>query len=292
MSSGGWASGFVKANGIAIHWTRTGEPTGKRPPTGGHAPGGGRRPALVLCHGFSDDGLCWRPIATALEPDYDVVMLDARGHGLSDAPEGGYEPIAMGEDIVAAAQALGLEAPVAIGHSMGAIAALVAAGVHPEAFRAIVLEDPPCGWFERQAGEIELADRIERLRAEIDTRRRRDRSELVEECRTEFPHWPDSELGPWAEAKIRLRPAAASAVDAQERMSVDWPKIISAVARPVLVIAGEPALGSALSPQGERLLAEWVPQARIERIHGAGHSVRREAPGAYLRLVRAFVSRV
>ena len=291
MSASGWASGFVTANGIAMHWTRTGAPTGERP-TDGHASVGRRRPALVLAHGFSDDGLCWTPIAADLEPDYDVVMLDARGHGLSDAPERGYGPIAMGEDIVAAAAALGLEAPVAIGHSMGAIAALVGAGLHPEAFRAIILEDPPCGWLERQPGGTDLTDRIERLRAEIDARRRRDRSELIEECRAESPSWPNSELGPWADAKIRLRPAAASAVDAQERMSVDWPEIIGAVACPVLVIAADPALGSALSPQGERLLAERVPRARIVRISGAGHSVRREAREAYLGLVRAFVSGV
>ena len=57
-------------NGLKLHYTRT----------------GGAKPPVVLAHGFSDDGLCWTPVAEALAADYDVVMVDARGHGRSAAP--------------------------------------------------------------------------------------------------------------------------------------------------------------------------------------------------------------
>ena len=57
-----WQSGFVETNGIRMHYTRT----------------GGDRPPVVLAHGFSDDGLCWTPVARAREADYDVIMRDAR----------------------------------------------------------------------------------------------------------------------------------------------------------------------------------------------------------------------
>jgi len=49
----------------------------------------------VLAHGFSDDGLCWTPVAEKLAADYDVIMVDARGHRRSDTPEQGYTPIDM-----------------------------------------------------------------------------------------------------------------------------------------------------------------------------------------------------
>jgi N-formylmaleamate deformylase len=62
-----WQSGDVTANGIRLHYTRT----------------GGDKPPLVLAHGVTDDGLCWTPVAAALAPDYDVIMVDARGHGRS-----------------------------------------------------------------------------------------------------------------------------------------------------------------------------------------------------------------
>ena len=69
-----WQSGDVTVNGLRLHYTRT----------------GGAKPPVVLAHGFSDDGLCWTPVAEALEADYDVIMVDARGHGRSEAPEQGY----------------------------------------------------------------------------------------------------------------------------------------------------------------------------------------------------------
>lgn len=71
---GEWKEGDVLANGIRMHYTRTGT---------------GRGPDLVLLHGYSDNGRCWTPVAQALEADYDIVMIDARGHGLSEAPEEG-----------------------------------------------------------------------------------------------------------------------------------------------------------------------------------------------------------
>jgi len=46
---------------------------------------GGARPAIVLCHGATDNGLCWSPVAGALAEDYDVIMPDSRWHGFSDA---------------------------------------------------------------------------------------------------------------------------------------------------------------------------------------------------------------
>jgi len=78
-----WQSGEVEANGIRLHYTRT----------------GGAKPPVVLAHGFSDDGLCWTPVAEALAPEYDVIMVDARGHGRSSAPEQGYSATIQAADL-------------------------------------------------------------------------------------------------------------------------------------------------------------------------------------------------
>ena len=78
-----WQSGDVSVNGLRLHYTRT----------------GGDKPPVVLAHGFSDDGLCWTPVAEVLAPDYDVIMVDARGHGQSEAPEQGYNMADMAGDL-------------------------------------------------------------------------------------------------------------------------------------------------------------------------------------------------
>jgi len=58
-----------------------------------HRTGGGGS-VLLLINGFSDNGLCWRRVALELEADYEILMLDARGHGRSGHPVNGY----AGED--------------------------------------------------------------------------------------------------------------------------------------------------------------------------------------------------
>ena len=101
---------------------------------------------IVLAHGVTDAGPCWTRVAEALAPDYDVIMVDARGHGRSDVPEGGYGPADQAEDLAGIIVALDSTALPCLGHSMGAATALVLAGTHPDLPGAIVLEDPPAWW--------------------------------------------------------------------------------------------------------------------------------------------------
>jgi N-formylmaleamate deformylase len=77
-------TGDTVVNGVRLHYTRT----------------GGKKPPVVLAHGFSDAGLCWTPVAQALEANYDLVMVDARGHGFSDAPATGYTLTEMASDLM------------------------------------------------------------------------------------------------------------------------------------------------------------------------------------------------
>lgn len=71
-----WASGIVETNGVRLHYLRS----------------GGAKPPVALAHGALDDARCWARVAEALAADYDVVAVDARGHGHSQAPEEGYDP--------------------------------------------------------------------------------------------------------------------------------------------------------------------------------------------------------
>jgi N-formylmaleamate deformylase len=69
-----WSDGTVTANGLKLHYYRT----------------GGEKPQVVFNHGAMDDGLCWTRVVKVLEKDYDVIMVDARGHGKSASGQGDY----------------------------------------------------------------------------------------------------------------------------------------------------------------------------------------------------------
>jgi pimeloyl-ACP methyl ester carboxylesterase len=104
----------------------------------------GDGPPAVLLHGFAaNSDLNWvRPgVAGALlDAGRRVIMLDARGHGLSEKPHepAAYENEAMASDVSALADELDLELFDAVGYSMGARTTAFVAG-REERVRSAVL---------------------------------------------------------------------------------------------------------------------------------------------------------
>jgi pimeloyl-ACP methyl ester carboxylesterase len=109
--------------------------------------GGEGRPGVVLIHGLSNTAWSWAPVARQIAADRRVVAMDLRGHGLSDAPTGRYEPALLAADIVAVAEGSGALDPhgvVLAGHGFGGIVAAWAAAALGKRCRRLVLVDG--GW--------------------------------------------------------------------------------------------------------------------------------------------------
>ena len=271
MSS--WQSGDVEANGLRLHYTRT----------------GGAKPPVVLAHGFSDDGLCWTPVAEALEAEYDVIMVDARGHGRSEAPEQGYGSVEQAEDLRGGIAALELQRPPVLGHSMGAATTLVLAGTYPDVPGAILLEDPPARWMPGSERSPSNPEWQARMRTQITEFKRKTREELIAEQRAKTPGWSEAELGPWADSKLRLSPNVINRSGAAE---VDWQALLRRITCPALLITADPAQGAIVSEESATALRELVPQLRVAHVPGAGHSIRRDQFARYIEIVRAFLAEV
>src|SRR5262249_46522788 len=125
-----YTEGHLPIAGIDLHFYRMGTQ--------------GRPPAVFL-HGFSDGGLTWLRLARDLGPDYDLVMLDAAGHGRSGGVEHGFRERAAA-DVLAAIERLELDRPALVGHSMGAGTASAVAVQASDRLRGVALEDP--GWWD------------------------------------------------------------------------------------------------------------------------------------------------
>ncbi|MGC9348215.1 MAG: alpha/beta fold hydrolase [Anaerolineae bacterium] len=276
-----WPDAYVEANGIQIHYWRTGD---------------GSKPPLVLCHGRTDNGLCWTPVARRLESDYDIIMYDARGHGLSDAPDTGHNAEVRADDLAGVVKALDLEKPAVLGHSMGAATAAAAAAKYPDLFSKVVLEDP--SWRAEDSPRRTMTAEEhefwqEERKRQILEEKKMSREALIELARERRPNWPEVELGPWAIAKQQVSPKIAagrpSAPDAQEQAK-SWREIAKPITVSTLLITADPDKDAIVTPEIAEAATELNSKIEVVRIEGAGHNIRREAFEPYMEAITAFLA--
>jgi len=142
------ADGFVAANGIRLHYRRW-FPTGPV----------SNLPPILLLHGLASAARIWDLVAPLLaERGYVVTALDQRGHGESDKPDTGYDFATIVDDDTTVVEALGIQRPIAVGHSWGAGVALQYAATYADQTTALVMIDGGVnqlslrpGWSREQA---------------------------------------------------------------------------------------------------------------------------------------------
>jgi pimeloyl-ACP methyl ester carboxylesterase len=262
----GWTDGYVVANGIRIHYWRT----------------GGSKPPLVMAHGSSDDGLCWTNLAREFQDQYDIIMFDARGHGLSDPPSPSDAPDVQVEDLAALIKELKLDRPILMGHSMGSSSVARFAAKYPDVARAVILEDP--GLVRPATATGAAAQTPEQRRATILARNNTTEENLVAGCMKNSPKWGRSECEVWAPSKRRHHPGTVSNVPSTlPPIGELFPQITA----PTLILKAD-AQGD-LRKQNEEV-ASRLPRGRIVHIEGAGHNVRRENKSQTVEVMKAFLS--
>ncbi len=255
------------------------------------------RPTVLLAHGGGQTRHAWGGAALALAlRGWRTVSLDQRGHGDSDRSAAGRYLIEhFGADLRAVARELGR--PVAVGASLGGIAALLAEGESPEpVLRAVVLVDitprvRPEG-VERivsfmrahaESGFASLEEAADAVAAYLPDRRRpRDLEGLRKNLRPGddgrwYWHWDPAFIG-----------------DAQSRQEDREPERLEASVR-VLARRGVPTLlvrgrNSDLVTEAEaRAFLELAPHARFVDVSGAGHMVAGDRNDAFNTAVIRFL---
>jgi len=93
---------------------------------------------VVFLHGLGSDRRRWDPIRRLLPDDVRCVCVDLPGHG--DSPGERPNAVSAVGAVHELVDALGLERPVVVGHSLGAIVALLCAATFPT--RTAVAVDP------------------------------------------------------------------------------------------------------------------------------------------------------
>lgn len=263
-------SKFVEANGIRIHYHRS----------------GGDKPQVLLLHGLTDNGACWTPVIEQLKDDYDCIAPDARGHGLTDAPAAGYAPTDHAADVAALIQLLKLDRPALIGHSMGGAVASLVASQHPQLMRAAIFEDP--AWFAdaRTPSPEQSAAMKKSWLEDMRANRLKTRDALIAGARAKNPRWSDAELQPWADAHGQVHEEVLQWMDAP---AVDWRAALKQMRCPTLLLTGDVDHGVVISPQQAAEAQSQNAQLQVAHIAGAGHCIRRDEFVAFMAAVKKFL---
>ena len=265
--------GTVNSDGLRIQYYRTGE----------------EKPVLIFLHGAMDNGLCWNNLPLFLEPEYDVVLVDARGHGISAAPESGYSSEEQAKDIAVLIQELKLYQPVLIGHSMGADTAAAVAAKFPGLVKGLVLEDPP--WPYEVFGKTaeERASRAAEMLVQITTYKAMSFDELLAYGKEKHPMWDDSEYFQWAKARQLVNPKMVSNITEPRG---EWRQIVSQIKCSGLLVTGDPDLGAIITSEVADGVSGLWKRVEIVNIPGAGHSIRREKYREFRDVVKKYLRKI
>lgn len=262
----GWIKRLCKANGIDVHYLRT----------------GGDKPPVILLHGLMLNGTCWTPLARALEEDYDVVMPDARGHGNSSIPDHGYSYNDLAADVIGLIDALKLVSPVLLGHSMGGMTAAVVASQNRERLRGLVMADPTFLTLQRQREvfESDVADQHRRIL-------NRPREDLLAEMRIRHSHRLPEAIEHFVQARFQT---SIRALEVLTPPNPDYIQLIKSLDVPSLLIFGD--AGSVVSPEMANELTLLNDRLEVVQIQEAGHGVPYDQPERFSAIVRTFLRSV
>lgn len=284
-----WTQTTVVANGIRQNYLRS----------------GGDKPPVLLLHGFMECGVSWLRLARLLAERYDVIMPDARVHGHSAGSESGFSPEILTADVVALINTLKLERPILIGRSNGAITAFLVAAQHPTLVRALIMEDPPAGgrpapavrqdvltgnnWFQewmtwlRQLKSLGHAERV------ASTAARWPHGMPIPQ---DEPLWNEDDFVGYVESMASFDSSIFQQQIAYWTL-VSHLDAIGKIACPILLLTGEPLLGSVMPEDVVLTLMERSPRLQWQQIAGGGHILSRGRPFTqYMVVVEAFLATV
>lgn len=251
----------------------------------------GDGPPVVCLHGDGHDQRAWTPFADAVRESYEVISYDLRGHGRTGRTA---TPIASHytfvEDLRALVDALGLDAPILVGHSFGGRIAYTYAARYPDALsRLVVLEPAPNSDGLPPVARVILP--LLRLAILlVGTRRASALEQRLTPGDTDDPR-ADMTIPGLGMSKETYLDEASAMLDSRERrklLGMNWEAAdLSAIRVPTLALTG------AESPeeltQGAATVAEQGADVRREVIPDAGHDAHLDNHAAFNRVVREFL---
>jgi pimeloyl-ACP methyl ester carboxylesterase len=246
---------------------------------------GAGRP-VVFIHGWTMSGHFFQRQLDSLSERYRVVIPDLRGHGKSEKVLNGHTVATYAADLRELFGILGVDRPVLIGWSMGAMVIYEYLKLfgQDEVAAIVVVDQPPSdfAWDGYPFGVFTLEELAATNRhIQVDHRG------LAEEFVPLMLHQPDDQTKTWmVEEILQVPPAIASTILVDQTLQ-DYRPLLPEIRVPTLVLFGEDT--KLTNPAAGRYIAEQVPGARFKSFPNSSHCPFYEESEAFNKALTEFV---
>ena len=231
-----------------------------------HAHGHGE--AIVLIAGLCGDLYNWKKMVPLLEKRYQVVVMDNRGSGLTEVPDGPFTMEDMADDVAGLMEALGHHRYHVLGWSMGGNVAQAVAIRHPDHVASLILMSTYTRRPERSSYAIDAMLRTVKEGASLDTFLQMMNTWCLTQShyanrqlsRSPQPHRPEDDQT--VEGYCRQK-AALDGFDSAKQLHM--------IACPTLVVHGIEDI--MVPPHMGEDLAQGILSSEFVLVEGAGHII-------------------
>jgi 3-oxoadipate enol-lactonase len=250
----------------------------------------GSGPSLVLCHGYTGSHQDWMFQVPVLAQKYQVVTIDHRGHGTSDAPSSAdaYSIPTLGNDLYILLNYLDIARCCLVGHSMGGLVALQLALDQPQVVSSLVLVDTASGpvnipGHADRRGELHAIARTDGMEAVFDYDAKNNPLSLrrFERYPRLFNRSKQRMLEMPVDGYVYIGQALSECEDLTRRLEE--------ISVPTLVMVGEEDFPF---QQPSRTLAEDMPNAQLRVVPQALHCPQEEEPETFNQILLEFLTKV
>ncbi|MGB3603562.1 MAG: alpha/beta hydrolase [Gordonia sp. (in: high G+C Gram-positive bacteria)] len=218
-------------------------------------------PVIFLLHSVSTTGLlCWYPVIPELEREYRVITMDHRRHGRGIESDT-FSLDDCADDVIAVADALGIDQFVAAGFSMGGGIAQLAWRRHTDRVSGLVLCSTGPYFSSIDPGRLALEHRIGKALTFVD-RVLPNPSDRALDNATGHPI-------KWALAQVVSTPLGLQGVFGEAMGNFDSRPWLGEITAPTAVVVS--THDKIVQPERQQLLVDGIPGARRFDVAG-GHA--------------------
>lgn len=281
--------------------------------------GGSGRPVVLLA-GLGNTAHTFETFAPKLTRDYHVYGITRRGFGASSHPASGYSADRLGDDVLAVIDALKLQRPVIVGHSLGGEELSSIGTRHPESAAGLVYLDAAYSYayYNPSRGDFNidlwaLDDKLQKLKPGSGLRDPRPIMRDLADSLPGFEHVLRRQIADFDVLSGRGRPGQPPPASPDQRIGSDvsaakailaGEQRFNAIPVPILAIYALPHDVGATNPSRAAAeahdLAEMTgpqakafqaanPSARVVRLPRASHYVYQSNEADVLREMRTFI---